>query len=87
MIAFQPKPSALDSAIEPDFEIITKAAFSHRRKTIENSISRHPLLGSLSRRLLRLAGIDGSKRAEQLSVQDYEHLTRTYHTMRVTSDK
>jgi 16S rRNA (adenine1518-N6/adenine1519-N6)-dimethyltransferase len=87
MVAFRPKTSALDSAVEPDFEIITKAAFSYRRKTIDNSLSRHPSLGSLSRQLLKRAGIDGSRRAEQLSVQDYEHLTRTYHAMRGTGDK
>ena len=86
MVSLRPKPSPLDPAIEQDFEIITKAAFSYRRKTIENSLSRHPILGKISRCLLQNAGIIGSRRAEELTVEEYEHLTKTYAELRTTID-
>ena len=33
------------------------------------------------------AGIDGSRRAEELSVLEYEHLAQTYHMLRMTGDE
>jgi 16S rRNA (adenine1518-N6/adenine1519-N6)-dimethyltransferase len=87
IISFHPKPSTLDLSTELDFEIITKAAFSHRRKTLENSLSRHPLLAGFSRLFLMQAGIDGSRRAEQLTVADYEHLARIHYSLRIPGDK
>ncbi len=84
MVSFHLKPSALDPSVEPDFERITKAAFSHRRKTLENSLSRHPLLGEFTSPLLERSGIRGSRRAEELSVQEFETLTRAYHAWQLT---
>jgi 16S rRNA (adenine1518-N6/adenine1519-N6)-dimethyltransferase len=83
MVSFRPKSSALNPSVEPDFELIAKAAFSHRRKTLENSLSRHPLLGGYSRLLLERAGISGSRRAEALSVQEFETLTQTYNALQL----
>lgn len=60
------------------FEALAKAAFSHRRKTLSNSLSMHPAFGPISGALLGRAGIDGSRRAEDLSVADYERLAAVY---------
>jgi 16S rRNA (adenine1518-N6/adenine1519-N6)-dimethyltransferase len=87
MVSFFPKPSPLNPSIEPDFETIAKAAFSYRRKTIENSLSRHPVIGEISHLLLKRANISGSRRAEELSVQEYEHLTQVYQDFRLRIDE
>ncbi len=86
MVSFHPKPSSLDPSIEPYFEMLTKAAFSYRRKTLENSLSRHPLLHGFSRALLERSGISGLRRAEALSVQEFEHLTRIYSELQPRID-
>jgi 16S rRNA (adenine1518-N6/adenine1519-N6)-dimethyltransferase len=87
MVSFHLKPRKWNSALETDFESLGKAAFSYRRKTLENSLSRHPVLGKIASRLLKRAAIIGSRRAEELSVQEYEHLAQTYHTLRMTDEK
>jgi len=87
MVSFSLKPKIWDSALESDFETMGKAAFSYRRKTLENSLSRHPVLGKRSSLLLTRAGINGSRRAEELSVLEYEHLAQTYHTLSMTGDE
>ena len=52
------------------FDKVVRASFAHRRKTLRNSLS-----GSWGREkadaALQLSGIDGSRRAEQLSVDAY----------------
>ena len=72
--------------MEPEFEALCKAAFSYRRKTLQNSLSRHPELGTLSSMLLERAGVDGSRRAEELSVDEYEHLAQTYNELRMAGN-
>ncbi len=79
ILSLHPKPSKKSAEFESVFEALAKAAFSHRRKTLENSLRRHPLFGEISHELLNRAGIDGSRRAEELSVQEYEHLAETFH--------
>jgi 16S rRNA (adenine1518-N6/adenine1519-N6)-dimethyltransferase len=79
MVSFKPKDTGMDPACEADFETIAKAAFSHRRKTLANSLAKDAVLGSISNALLSRAGIDGSRRAEDLSVQEYEHLALIYN--------
>jgi len=79
MISFRPKSGPLDKDFESGFKMIAKAAFAHRRKTLENSLRRHPVIGPFSRGLLERAGINGSRRAEQLSVTEYEELARIFH--------
>jgi 16S rRNA (adenine1518-N6/adenine1519-N6)-dimethyltransferase len=78
MIALRPKSGNSDPAFESGFEAIAKAAFSYRRKTLANALARDPGLGGISIPLLMRAGIDGSRRAEELSVQEYEHLAQVY---------
>jgi 16S rRNA (adenine1518-N6/adenine1519-N6)-dimethyltransferase len=78
MICLRPKKPELEPACEQDFEMIAKAAFSHRRKTLANSLARHAVLRTIAPSLLTRAGIDGSRRAEQLAVREYELLARIY---------
>ncbi|HSW39590.1 MAG TPA: 16S rRNA (adenine(1518)-N(6)/adenine(1519)-N(6))-dimethyltransferase RsmA [Acidobacteriota bacterium] len=74
MISLHPKAMRTESGVEPVFVTLCKAAFAYRRKTIENSLGRHPVIGKIARALLERAGIDGTLRAESLSVRDYEIL-------------
>lgn len=70
-------PKHSNTVLEACFIELVKAAFSHRRKTLANSLRRHPVLGTHSGALLSEAGIDGSRRPEDLSVKEYEHLALT----------
>jgi len=81
MIRLRPKPSAGDADYERHFSDLVKAAFSHRRKTLANSLTRHPAIGALAEGLLVTAGIDGRRRAEDLSVGEYESLARVYSSI------
>jgi 16S rRNA (adenine1518-N6/adenine1519-N6)-dimethyltransferase len=87
MVTFRPKPSPLAPELESDFEAICKAAFSYRRKTLENSLSRHPVFGKTAALLLKNAGIDGSRRAEQLSVAEYEDLARAFFEIKTAGSR
>jgi 16S rRNA (adenine1518-N6/adenine1519-N6)-dimethyltransferase len=87
MVSFRPKPSPLGAELEADFEALCKAAFNYRRKTLENSLSRHPMFGKVASLLLKRAGIDGSRRAEQLTVQEYEHLTRAFYELKMVNSQ
>jgi 16S rRNA (adenine1518-N6/adenine1519-N6)-dimethyltransferase len=78
LVFFRPKPEPQDPDFEAGFEALAKAAFSHRRKTLENSLRRHPLFGSIAHDLLSRARIDGSRRAEELSVREYERLAQVF---------
>jgi 16S rRNA (adenine1518-N6/adenine1519-N6)-dimethyltransferase len=87
---FVPRPKVTSAVItirplsksgNADFEAcllkLAKAAFSHRRKTLANSLRLDPVLGTEASALLAEAGIDGSRRPEDLSVKEYEHLADT----------
>ena len=74
IVVFRPFGKKRDARLEDRFREVLSAAFGYRRKTILNSIRRHPRLGQLAEQLLDKAGIDGARRAEELSVQEYEHL-------------
>ena len=75
IVSFHPKAGPADPDFESGFETLAKAAFAYRRKTLENSLRRHPSIGRFVQALLDQSGIDGSRRAEQLSVREYEDLT------------
>jgi 16S rRNA (adenine1518-N6/adenine1519-N6)-dimethyltransferase len=65
----QPSEKALDENI---LSAVVKAAFGQRRKTLKNALSGG--LGSGNKfvpRLLEITGIDGSRRAETLSVKEF----------------
>src|SRR6516225_225716 len=88
--AFHPPPK-VDSAVlllehraEPRAEVsdeaffrkVVKAAFSHRRKTLLNSLRSDPELGEAAsiRKALGAAGIEPSRRAETLGVGEFARL-------------
>jgi 16S rRNA (adenine1518-N6/adenine1519-N6)-dimethyltransferase len=78
VISLYPKPRLRDDAWEAVFEEICKACFAYRRKTIANSLKRHPQLGPIGGSLLTKTGINESRRAEDLSIQEYEALADNY---------
>jgi len=78
MVSLNPKQVPKDPDFESNFESLTKAAFSHRRKTLANSLGKNALFGPVVNSILQLSGIDGSRRAEDLSVEEFETLTRIY---------
>jgi 16S rRNA (adenine1518-N6/adenine1519-N6)-dimethyltransferase len=86
LVSFHPKAGEPDPDFESSFETIAKAAFAHRRKTLENSLRRHPRIEPFAHALLVRSGIDGSRRAEQLSVREYEELAGIYHSHFRTPD-
>lgn len=77
VLELHPLKTRRDPEIEDCFVEIARAAFTHRRKTLANSLRRHGDLGPGSASLLAEAGIDGSRRPEDLAVKEYEHLAAT----------
>lgn len=90
--SFIPAP-AVDSAVivckrreKPPVEVcdealffrVVKAAFSLRRKMISNSLKNMGITSEQCTKWLQLAGIDGKRRAETLSLQDFAALTNTF---------
>ena len=90
--AFHPPPK-VDSAVlllehrsapraeVPDgawFRKVVKAGFSHRRKTLLNSLHSDPELGDVAgiRAALESAGVEPTRRAETLAVADFARLAR-----------
>ncbi len=65
-----------EPAADAHFLRIVRAAFSHRRKTLANSLRDAGLDTSLISRGLTEAGIDGTRRAETLSPDEFVTLAR-----------
>lgn len=74
VVVFHPLGRRWNASLEDRFREVLSAAFGYRRKTILNSMRRHPRMGSIAEQLLVKAGIDGARRAEELSVREYERL-------------
>jgi len=78
VISLRPKCThSAQTPLEPFLEIV-RASFAHRRKTLENSLRRHPEIGGVAVELLARAGINGNRRAEDLSPDEYEALTSVF---------
>lgn len=90
--SFIPAPS-VDSAVivckrreKPPVEVcdealffrVVKAAFSLRRKMLNNSLKNMGIKGEQVAKWLELAGVDGKRRAETLSLEDFSALTNTF---------
>ena len=90
--SFIPAPS-VDSAVivckrrsTPPVEVcdenlffrVVKAAFSLRRKMLSNSLKNMGIKGEQVNKWLELAGVDGKRRAETLSLEDFVALTNTF---------
>jgi 16S rRNA (adenine1518-N6/adenine1519-N6)-dimethyltransferase len=78
MVSLKPKRHKFAPGFEADFEAICKAAFSYRRKTLSNALAKNAVFGTIANALLNRAGIKGSRRAEELSVPEYELLACIY---------
>lgn len=91
--SFIPAP-AVDSAvivckrrIKPPVEVcdeglffrVVKAAFSLRRKMLSNSLKNMGIKGEQVAKWLELAGVDGKRRAETLSLEDFAKLTNSFN--------
>jgi 16S rRNA (adenine1518-N6/adenine1519-N6)-dimethyltransferase len=62
--------------VDDHFLRIVRAAFAHRRKTLANSLRDAGLAAALISRGLAEAGIDGARRAETLSPDEFVSLSR-----------
>jgi 16S rRNA (adenine1518-N6/adenine1519-N6)-dimethyltransferase len=78
VVTFLPLGVDPSSLLDIRFDDIVKAAFAHRRKTLANSLRRHPRYGPSAVDALSKAGIDGGRRPEALSIDEYEKLTRAF---------
>jgi len=90
--AFQPPPKVTSAVVSlrphsadrlPPVERraldgITRAAFSHRRKTIANSLRYAGVVAGAPEPLLEAAGIAPSRRAEEVSLEEFERLALVY---------
>jgi len=79
VISLHPKPREKDTDLDVDFDELVKACFAYRRKTLANSLSRSARFGGIADELLKKADIDGTRRAESLSIGEYERLARIFH--------
>ena len=91
--SFIPAP-AVDSAVivckrreKPPVEVcdeglffrVVKAAFSLRRKMLSNSLKNMGIKSEQVAKCLELAGVDGKRRAETLSLEDFAKLTNSFN--------
>ena len=71
LVELLPRPAPEPAADPALFERVTAAAFGQRRKMLRQSLRQ---LGGQAEALLAAAGIDGTRRAEELSVADFAAL-------------
>jgi 16S rRNA (adenine1518-N6/adenine1519-N6)-dimethyltransferase len=68
-----PEPPA---SSEDAFEQLVKSVFMHRRKTLRNALAAAPATQALARpEVLALAGLDGRRRPETLSIEELVRLS------------
>jgi 16S rRNA (adenine1518-N6/adenine1519-N6)-dimethyltransferase len=73
LVRIEPRPAPLAPCRRDDLERVTAAAFGQRRKMLRQSLKR---LGVAPEPLLAAAGIAPSRRAEELSVEEFCALAR-----------
>lgn len=71
----QPPVQVCDEAL---FFRVVKAAFSMRRKMLNNALKNMGISGEQCQKWLELAGIDGKRRGETLTLEDFAALTNTF---------
>lgn len=81
------RPRARSGGPDEAFLPVVRAAFAYRRKKLVNSLHRDPVLGAAAEALLTEAAIDGARRAEDLSVSEYEHLASVCRRMQIIPAK
>lgn len=69
---------AVDVVDEKLFFRVVKAAFSVRRKMLSNALKNMGITGEQVNSWLELAGIDGKRRGETLSLEEFASLTNTF---------
>lgn len=69
---------AVEVEDEDLFFKVVKAAFSLRRKMISNSLKNMGITTAQCTEWLQLAGVDGKRRAETLSLEEFAALTNTF---------
>lgn len=72
----KPPVEVCDEAL---FFRVVKAAFSLRRKMLSNSLKNMGIKGEQVTKWLELAGVDGKRRAETLSLEDFAKLTNSFN--------
>jgi len=81
MITLRPRCTARDPLLEKCFLEVAKAAFAYRRKKLANSFRQDRRIEPVADLLLDRAGIDGTRRAGDLSVEEYERLSTVYREL------
>jgi 16S rRNA (adenine1518-N6/adenine1519-N6)-dimethyltransferase len=83
--AFHPAPKVSSSVVRlvpharpraaksPEFDLVVRAAFQARRKTLRNALAQ-ALDAVRADRVLEAAGIDGKRRGETLSIEEFAKL-------------
>jgi 16S rRNA (adenine1518-N6/adenine1519-N6)-dimethyltransferase len=79
LVEITPAPESADAVPTAMLERVTAAAFGQRRKMLRSSLAS---LGADAALLLREAGIDSSERAERLTIEDFQRLTRALQRLR-----
>ncbi len=74
VVQLRPRKRGLDPEADVIFDALVKAAFAHRRKTLENSFRLNPIFEAAAAQFLEQAQIEGKRRAEDLTVSEYECL-------------
>ena len=69
----------VEVCVEALFFRVVKAAFSLRRKMLSNSLKNMGIKGEQVAKWLELAGVDGKRRAETLSLEDFAKLTNSFN--------
>ena len=72
----KPPVEVCDEAL---FFRVVKAAFSLRRKMLSNSLKNMGIKSEQVAKWLELAGVDGKRRAETLSLEDFAKLTNSFN--------
>jgi 16S rRNA (adenine1518-N6/adenine1519-N6)-dimethyltransferase len=78
VVTFRPHARSKDQKITNSLVAIAKAAFGHRRKTLGNSLRHDPQIGLISDALLAQSHIDPGRRAEDLTIQEFERLAAVH---------
>jgi 16S rRNA (adenine1518-N6/adenine1519-N6)-dimethyltransferase len=93
--AFHPPPKVTSSVVRltplasprapltPEFETVVRAAFQARRKTLRNALQQ-ALGAEVTLRVLAAAGIDGQRRGETLSIEEFGSLAHHLEPQRGT---
>lgn len=81
VVGFTPRPEPRAPAEQADLERVTAAAFGQRRKMLRGSLKTLPFPpGSSAEAILNGAGIEPTKRAEDLTVEQFCDLARAYRS-------